>query len=111
MGVFSHIVILCPTIRWNKAYKNREWIGDVQRPKDKNITIVNPVSKDGHEMLQELLRFFFNKNAGSPTLYIIDDCPATKGLTKKKTCCLNLRFQADTQNNQYGLYRKDTIQF
>ena len=111
MGVFSHIVILCPTIRWNKAYKNREWIGDVQRPKDKNITIVNPVSKDGHEMLQELLRFFFNKNAGSPTLYIIDDCPATKELTKKKTCCLNLRFQADTQNNQYGLYRKDTIQF
>ena len=56
----------------------------MQRPKDKNITIVNPVSTDGHEMLQVLLRFFFNKNAGSPTLYIIDDCSAIKELTKKK---------------------------
>ena len=91
-GVFDKIVILCPTIKWNKAYKNRKWIGDVQWPKDKNITIVNPVSKDGHEMLQELLRFFFNKNAGSPTLYIIDDCSATKELTKKKDMLSELAF-------------------
>ena len=27
---------------------------------------------------------FFNKYAGSPTLYIIDDCSATKELTKRK---------------------------
>ena len=60
-GVFDKIVILCPTIKWNKANKNRKWIGDVQQPKDKNISIVNPVSKDVHEMLQELLRFFTTK--------------------------------------------------
>ena len=40
--VFENIVILCLTIAWNKAYKNRRWIGDVRRPKYKNITIVNP---------------------------------------------------------------------
>ena len=52
--------------------------------KRKNITIVNPVLPDGTEKLQELLRYFFDKFAGSPTLYIIDDCSATKELTKKK---------------------------
>ena len=62
-GVFENIVILCPTVEWNKAYKTRSWIGDVRRPKDKSIIIVNP---------------------WSPTLYIIDDCSATKELTKKK---------------------------
>ena len=91
-GVFDNIVILCPTINWNKAYKNRDWIGDVRSPKDKNITIVNPVMPDGTEILQELLRLFFDKLAGKPTLYIIDDCSATKELTKKRDMLSELAF-------------------
>ena len=83
-GVFENLVILCPTIEWNKAYKNRSWIGDVHCPKVENIFIVNPMLPDGTEKLQELLRVCFKKSAGSPTLYIIDDCSATKELTKKK---------------------------
>jgi Rad3-related DNA helicase len=90
-GVFKNIVILCPTIQWNKAYKNREWIGDVRKPKTKNIIIVNPIV-NGEEKLQDLLRAFFNKFAGSPTLYIIDDCSATKELTKKKDMLSELAF-------------------
>ena len=90
-GVFEHIVILCPTIQWNRAYKNREWIGDVKKPKNKNVIIVNPLI-NGEEKLQELLRMFFNKYAGSPTLYIIDDCSATKELTKKKDMLSELAF-------------------
>ena len=90
-SVFKHIVILCPTIQWNKAYKNREWIGDVRKPKTKNIIIVNPLI-NGEEKLQELLRMFFNKYAGSTTLYIIDDCSATKELTKKKDMLSELAF-------------------
>lgn len=90
-GVFDQIIILCPTIQWNKAYKSREWIGDVRTPKNKNIIIVNPVS-NGEEKLQELLRMFFNKYAGTPTLYIIDDCSATKELTKKKDMLSELAF-------------------
>ena len=39
-GVFENIVILCPTVEWNKAYKTRSWIGDVRSPKDKSIIIV-----------------------------------------------------------------------
>lgn len=89
--IFKYIVILCPTIQWNKAYKNREWIGDPKKPKTKNVIIVNPIVK-GEEKLQELLRMFFNKYAGSPTLYIIDDCSATKELTKKKDMLSELAF-------------------
>ncbi|CAC5358482.1 unnamed protein product [Mytilus coruscus] len=117
--VFKHIVILCPTIQWNKAYKNREWIGDVRKPKQKNLIIVNPIvevreangSLYEEEKLQELLRMFFKKYAGHPTLYIIDDCSATKELTKKKICCLSLHFQEDTRNNQCGSFHRDTTLF
>ena len=91
-GVFENIIILCPTVEWNKAYKTRSWIGDVHRPKDKSIIIVNPVMRDGTERLQELLRYFFDKFAGRPTLYIIDDCSATKELTKKKDMLSQLAF-------------------
>ena len=65
--VFENIVILCPTVEWNKAYKTRLLIGDVRSPKDKSIIIVNPVLPDGTEKLQELLRLFFDRFAGSPT--------------------------------------------
>ena len=57
-GVFENIVILCPTVEWNKAYKTRSWIGDVHNPKDKSIIIVNPLMRDETERLQKLLRFF-----------------------------------------------------
>ena len=90
-SIFKYIVILCPTIQWNKAYKNREWIGDPKNPKTKNIIIVNPLS-NGEEKLQELLRMFFKQYAGYPTLYIIDDCSATKELTKKKDMLSELAF-------------------
>ena len=60
--------------------------------KRKNITKVNPVLPDGTEKLQELLRLFFNRFAGSPTLYIIDDCSATKELAKKKDMLSQLAF-------------------
>lgn len=62
--------------------------------KDKNITTVNPVMSDGKEKLQELLRLlllFFYRHAGKPTLYITDDCSATK-LTKKKDMLSELAF-------------------
>ena len=54
-GMFENVVILCPTIEWNKAYNNRSWIGDVRCPNEENIFIVNPVLPDGTEKLQELL--------------------------------------------------------
>ena len=90
--MFENIVILCPTVEWNKAYKTGSWIGDVRSPKDKSIIIVNPVLPDGTEKLQELLCLFFDRFAGSPALYIIDDCFATKELNKKKDMLSQLAF-------------------
>ena len=58
-GVFENIVILCPTVAWNKAYKTKSWIGDVRRPKDKSIIIVNPVLPDGTEKTSRTAAFVF----------------------------------------------------
>ncbi|CAC5413730.1 ATAD1 [Mytilus coruscus] len=100
-GVFKYIVILCPTIQWNKAYKKIVNGLVMLETKTKNLIIVNPIvevreangSLYEEEKLQELLRMFLKKYAGHPTLYIIDDCSATKELTKKKICCPSLHFR------------------
>jgi Rad3-related DNA helicase len=91
--VFENIVILCTTLEWNKAYKNRKWIpyGHGVNKGNPKIIIINPIVR-GEEKLQELLKIFFKKYAGSSTLYIIDDCSATKELTKKKDMLSQLAF-------------------
>ena len=63
----------------------------LENQKQKNIIIVNPLI-NGEEKLQELLRMFFNEYAGFTTLYIIDDCSATKELTKKRDMLSELAF-------------------
>ena len=29
--VFDHIVIVCPSAVWNKAYRQRTWIGNIKK--------------------------------------------------------------------------------
>ena len=72
-----------------------------------NIFIVNPVLPDGTVKLQELLRKCFKRFAGSPTLYIIDDCSATKELTKKKDMLSQLHSRVGTQRKVSGSFRRD----
>ena len=48
-GVFENLVILCPTVELNKAYKTRSWISDVRRPGDEGMIIVDPVLPDRTE--------------------------------------------------------------
>ena len=81
-GVFRHIVILCPTARHNKTYQERSWIW-----KDPEIFIVDP-----GERLHNYLRALYQCFEGEPTLYLIDDCAATKALTKKKDMLSELAF-------------------
>ena len=73
-NMFQHIVILCPTIRHNKTYHSRNWIWQ-----DPEVFLIDP-----GERLQECLRAFYQLFSGEPTLYLIDDCAASKALTKKK---------------------------
>ncbi|MCU7809098.1 MAG: hypothetical protein KZQ73_14705 [Candidatus Thiodiazotropha sp. (ex Semelilucina semeliformis)] len=81
-GLFRHIVILCPTIRHNKAYRERLWIWT-----DPEVYVLDP-----GERLHDYLRAFYQLFQGEPTLYIIDDCSATKALTKKKDMLSELAF-------------------
>ncbi|GFR75267.1 hypothetical protein ElyMa_002183300 [Elysia marginata] len=81
-GVFRHIVILCPTIQYNAAYQEREWIWS-----DPEVYVFDP-----GERLHECIRGFFRPFRGEPTLYIIGDCSASKEMTKKKDALSELAF-------------------
>lgn len=81
-GVFQHIVILCPTVRHNRTYQSRGWLWD-----DPEVFLVDP-----GERLHDYLRAFYTLFAGEPTLYIIDDCSASKALTRKKDMLSELAF-------------------
>ena len=92
IGVVSSLDCLNIEIEWNKAYKSRAWIKYPERPIDSKVIILNPISRNGEERLHETLRHFYDRFAGQPTLYIIDDCSATKSLTKKKDMLSELAF-------------------
>ena len=81
-GVFKHIVILCPTVRFNQTYQQCPWIWS-----DPEVYIVDP-----GERLHDYLWAFYQLFQGEPTLYIIDDCSASKALTKKKDMLSDLAF-------------------
>jgi hypothetical protein len=87
-NAFQNIVILCPTMRYNKAYRNRAWIWS-----DPKIFVVNP-----RERLHECLRLFYNTFQGEPTLYIIDDMSASRALTQKKGMLSELAFSGRHAN-------------
>ena len=84
-----------------QSLQNRSWIGDPKNPKTKNLKIVNPVT-NGTERLQELLRIFFKEHQGTPTLYVLDDCSATKELTKKRDMLSELAFSGRHAEQVYG---------
>ena len=81
-GVFQHIVFLCPTVRYNEAYQKCFWIWS-----DQEVYVVDP-----GERLHDCLRIFYRLFQGERTLYIIDDCSASKALTKKKDMLSELAF-------------------
>ena len=81
-GFFRHIVILCPTIEHNKTYKQCPWLWT-----DPEVYVLDP-----GERLHDYLRAFYLVFKGEPTLFIIDDCSATKALTKKRDMLSELAF-------------------
>lgn len=79
---FQHIVVLCPTVRYNKTYQRCPWIWS-----DPEIYVIDP-----GERLHDWLRCLYTAFQGDKTLYIIDDCSAKKALTKKKDMLSELAF-------------------
>ena len=71
-----------PTVRYNKTYQKYPWIWS-----DPKVNIHDPGDHPHY-----YLRAFYKIFQGSTTLYIIDDCSATKARTKKKYLLSELAF-------------------
>ena len=81
-GFFQHIVVLCPTVQYNRVYQECAWVWS-----DPEVYVIDP-----GERLHDWLRALYQVFQGDPTLYIIDDCSASKALTKKKDMLSELAF-------------------
>ena len=91
---FDYIVILCPTLKWNKTYLNCERLW-----KDDDVFLIHPKNK-----LLTYIELFSKKIlAGNPTLFIIDDCIADEQLNKRRQELLDLA--------AYGRHRQHSLWF
>ena len=91
-GHFDNIVILCPTLRWNKTYLERSWIWSDDRcfcfePRGNLFEIV--------EKLSSLL-------SGEATLFIVDDMIADETLDKRRQPLLELAISG--RHRQHSLW-------
>ena len=77
---FDGIVILCPTLRWNRTYLDRSWI--------KKDDFVFPLEPKGN--LFELVEKLSASLSGEETLFIIDDMIADETLDKRRQPLLEL---------------------
>ena len=77
---FDYIIIVCPTLRWNKTYHSKNWIKT-----DDKVWLIEPKDRlyQWIEKLSQLL-------AHSETLFIIDDIIANKDLDKRRQPLLEL---------------------
>ena len=77
---FDYIIIICPTLRENSTYHDKEWIMN-----DDKVWLAEPKDKlyQWIEKLSELLRFV-------EVLSIIDDITANKDLDKRRHPLLEL---------------------
>ena len=92
-GHFENIVILCPTIRWNKTYLERSWIW-----KDSFVFCIEPKDKL-FEWIEKLSRLL----VGEETLFIIDDCIADESLDKRRQPLLELAISGRHHNHTLWL--------
>ena len=79
-GHFDNIVIVCPTLRWNKTYLDRSWI--------RKDDYVSPLEAKGHlfEIVEKLLSWL----SGEEMLFIVDDMIADEALDKRRQPLLEL---------------------
>ena len=86
---FDKIIILCPTIRWNKTYIGRSWV-----IKDENIWLVEPKDK-----LYDYIEKLSNLEVGNAVLFIIHDIIADENLDKRRQSLLELAISGRHKNH------------
>ena len=89
---FENIVILCPTLRWNKTYLERSWIW-----KDDYIFVFEP-KRNLFELIEKLSEQFL----GEETLFIVDDMISDETLDKKRQPLLELAISG--RHRQHSLW-------
>ena len=89
---YENIVIICPTIRWNRTYLKRPWIWE-----DDYVFIVEPRGN-----LFELIEKLSNLLSGEETLFIVDDMIADETLDKKRQPLLELAISG--RHRQHSLW-------
>ena len=89
---FDNIVIVCPTLRWNKTYLNRSWIW-----KD---DYVFPLEAKGN--LFEIIEKLSSLLSGEETLFIVDDMIADEALDKRRNPLLELAISG--RHRQHSLW-------
>ena len=77
---FENIVILCPTVRWNRTYLERSFIWN-----DDYVFVFEPKG-NLFEHVEKLSKLF----SGEKTLFIVDDMIADETLDKKRQPLLEL---------------------
>ena len=85
---FYKIIILCPTIRWNKTYIGRSWV-----IKDENVWFVEPKDK-----LYDYIEKLSNLEAGNALLFTVDDIIADENLDKRRQSLLELAISGRHKN-------------
>ena len=90
---FDKIIILCPTIRWNKTYIGRSWV-----IKDENVWLVEPKDK-----LYDYIEKLSNLEAGNAVLFIVDDIIADKNLDKRRQSLFDLSMSGRHKNHYLWL--------
>ena len=78
---FENIIILCPTLRWNKTYLERSWVW-----KDDYVFCID-LNKGS---LIKYIKTLSNLLAKETSLFIIDDCIADDALDKTRSELLAL---------------------
>ena len=77
---FDFIVIICPTLRYNSAYKSRGWVWN-----DPDVIPTEPENN-----VYYLIEKISNLLAGSTTLFLIDNIIADEALDKRRQPLLEL---------------------
>jgi len=77
---YENIVIICPTLRWNKTYLERSWLW-----RDPYVFCIEPGGR-----LFEWIERFSKLLANEETLFLIDDMIADETLDKKRQPLLDL---------------------
>ena len=80
---FENIVILCPTIRWNRTYIERPWIWRLGY--DDYVFVFEP-KENLFKLIEKLSESFANEE----TLFIVDDMIADEAFDKRRQPLLEL---------------------